>query len=132
MLSSDRYVGPGAGQPMNASIAELTEKVTSQATQIPSMYGPVYFSITPERFTVQPGDQTELAPDFSQRRPELLANEELVARIKAYTMIGDRVADAYTVLMPQHGAKRLITMLTEACDHGVENVPSAPPELVRF
>src|ERR1700689_2546352 len=117
---------------MNASIAELTEKVTNQATQIPSMYGRVDFSITPERFTVQPGDETELAPEFSQRRPELLANEDLVARIKAYTMIGDRVADAYAALIPEYGFRRLATMLEEACAHGLEKVPSAPPELVRF
>src|SRR6202789_2367004 len=117
---------------MNASITELSGKITSQATLIPSMYGPVDFSITPERFTVQPGDQTELAPEFSQRRPELLANEELVARIKAYTMIGDRVADAYAALIPEYGFRRLATMLEEACTHGLEKIPSAPPELVRF
>jgi len=117
---------------MNASIAELAEKMTTQATQIPSMYGPVDFSITPERFTVQPGDQTELAPEFSPRRPELLANEELVARIKAYTMIGDRVADAYAALIPEYGFRRLAAMLEEACTHGLEKVPSPPPELVRF
>jgi hypothetical protein len=117
---------------MNPSSTELTQKVAAQATEIPAMYGRVDFSITPERFTVTPGDRTHLAPAYLPRRPELLANAELVARIKAYTMIGDIVADAYTALMPQHGARGLITMLTEACDHGVENVPSAPPELVRF
>ena len=37
---------------MNTSITELTEKVASQAAQIPSMYGRVDFSITPERFAV--------------------------------------------------------------------------------
>jgi ER-bound oxygenase mpaB/B'/Rubber oxygenase, catalytic domain len=117
---------------MNPLITELTQKAAAQAAEIPAMYGRVDFSITPKRFTVARGDQTHLAPEFVPRRPELLANEELVARIKAYTMIGDVVADAYTALMPQHGAKRLITMLEEACEHGVESVPSAPPELVRF
>jgi hypothetical protein len=117
---------------MIPSIAELTEKAASQAALIPATYGRVDFSITPERFTVALGDQAHLAPEYVPRRPELLANEELVARIRAYTMIGDVVADGYTALMPQHGAKRLIAMLVEACDHGVESVPSAPPELVRF
>ncbi len=117
---------------MNASITQLAGKTASQASQIPSMYGRVDFSITPERFTAEPGDQTELAPESSQRRPELLANEELVARIKAYTMIGDRVADAYAALIPEYGFRRLATMLEEACAHGLESVSSAPPELVRF
>jgi hypothetical protein len=117
---------------MNASITQLAGKTASQASQIPSMYGRVDFSITPERFTAEPGDQTELAPEFSRRRPELLANEEQVARIRAYTMIGDRVADAYAALIPEYGFRRLATMLEEACAHGLERVSSAPPELVRF
>lgn len=96
------------------------------------MYGRVDFSITPERFTVAPDDRTDLAPEFSSRRLELLANEEQVARIKAYTMIGDIVADAYAALMPTFGFQRLVAMLMEACDRGVENVPTPPPELVRF
>jgi len=62
----------------------------------------------------------------------LLANEERVARIKAYTMMGDRVADAYAALMPTCGFQRLVAMLQQACDHGVEAVAAAPPELVRF
>jgi hypothetical protein len=117
---------------MIPSIAELTEKVASQAALIPAIYGRVDFSITPERFTAEAAAQTELEPAFAERRSELLANKELVARLRAYTMLGDLVADAYAALIPQHGFKRLITMLDEACDHGVESVPSAPPELVRF
>jgi hypothetical protein len=117
---------------MNTSITELSEKVAAQAAQIPSIYGRVDFSITPERYTVEPGDETELAPEFVERRPKLLANEEQVARIKAYTMHGDPVADAYAALTPQHGFHGLIVMLQDACDHGVESVPSVPPELVRF
>jgi hypothetical protein len=117
---------------MNTSIAELTAMVASQATQIPAIYGRVDFSITPERFTVAPGDETELAPDYAQRRPELLASKERVALIKAYTMHGDPVADAYAALIPQYGFQRLVAMLTEVCDRGLPSVPSAPPELVSF
>jgi hypothetical protein len=73
-----------------------------------------------------------LAPEFAERRPELLANKEKVALIKAYTMHGDPVADAFAALIPQHGFQRLVTMLTQACDRGVESAPSAPPELARF
>ena len=117
---------------MNASITQMTALDASQAAQIPSMYGRVDFSITPERFTVAPGEETELAPEFAEHRPELLANKEQVALIKAYTMHGDPVADAYAALMPQYGFQRLVEMLREACDDGLESMPSAPPELVRF
>jgi ER-bound oxygenase mpaB/B'/Rubber oxygenase, catalytic domain len=117
---------------MKTSIAVLAEKVAAQAIHIPAMYGGIDFSITPERFTATLGDQTDLAPDYAARRPNLLANEEQVARIKAYTMMGDGVADAYAALMPACGFQRLVAMLTEACDHGVECVAGAPPELVRF
>src|ERR1700678_4489908 len=117
---------------MSTSITELNDKIAVQAAQIPSIYGRVDFSITPERFAAEPGDETELAPEFGARRPELLANKEQVARIKAYTMHGDPVADAYAALTPEHGNHGLILMLQDACDHGVENVPNAPPELVGF
>jgi len=117
---------------MNMLTAELNEKVTSQATQIPAMYGRMDFSITPERFTVEPGVKTDLELEFAGRRPELLANEELVSRIRAYTMIGDHVADAYAALSPRYGFGQLVTMLQDACDYGLEDVPSTPVELVRF
>ena len=68
---------------MSTSITELNDKIAVQAAQIPSIYGRVDFSVTPERFAAEPDDQTELAPEFSARRPELLANAELVARLKA-------------------------------------------------
>jgi len=117
---------------MTTSITELTATVASQAAQIPSMYGRVDFSVTPERFTVAPGDETEIAPEYAERRPELLAGKERVALIKAYTMHGDPVADAYAALIPQYGFQRLVAMLKEACDRGLDSVPSAPPELVSF
>jgi hypothetical protein len=116
---------------MNTSIAELKESVARQAAEIPATYGRVDFSITPERFTAEPDAQTELAPEFAERRPELLANKEKVALIKAYTMHGDPVADAFAALIPQHGFQRLVTMLTQACDRGggrakPERAPSEP------
>src|ERR1700735_4987028 len=117
---------------MTVPSTEFTKKLSAQAEQIPSMYGRVDFSITPERFTVAPGDETELEPEFAARRPALLANQENVARIKTYTMRGDLVADAYAALIPEYGFQRLVTMLQDACNHGLEKVPAAPPELVRF
>ncbi len=117
---------------MNSPAMESAGKATAQATQIPSMYGHVDFSITPERFTVEIGGQSDLAEEFSAWRPQLLANEKQVARIKAYTMMGDLVADACAALIPEYGFQRLVKMLEQACDHGLESVPSAPPALVRF
>ena len=117
---------------INTAISELTAADAAQATQIPAIYGRVDFSVTPERFTDAPGDETELAPDEAARRPELLADKARVALIKAYTMHGDPVADAYAALIPQYGFQRLVTMLKDACDHGLEGTPPAPPELVRF
>jgi ER-bound oxygenase mpaB/B'/Rubber oxygenase, catalytic domain len=117
---------------MNNPTTELPALLATEAAQIPSMYGRVDFSITPERFTVEQDAVSELGPEVLQRRVELLANEELVARIKAYTMHGDPVADAYAALIPKYGFHRLATMLEEACDRGLESTPSAPPELVQL
>ena len=44
-------------------------------------------------------------------------------------MLGDAVADAYAALLPEVGFQRLVEMLDEACDHGVDAVADAPPEL---
>src|ERR1700733_4630067 len=112
---------------MRTSITGLNAPVANQAVRSQSMYGGVGFSITPERFTLAPGDETEIAPEYAERRPELLANKQRVALIKAYTMHGDPVADAYAALIPQHGFQKLVTMLKEVCDGGLKSVPSAPP-----
>ena len=50
--------------------------------------------------------------------------------MRAYTMLGDTVADAYAALMPKYGFRPLVSMLQHACDHGVESMRDAPPELV--
>jgi hypothetical protein len=52
--------------------------------------------------------------------------------VRAYTMLGDIVADAYAALAPTNGHRRLIDMLRAACERGVEQVEGAPPELVAF
>ena len=52
--------------------------------------------------------------------------------IRAYTFMGDRVADPYAALMPKYGFKRLIEMVDQACRHGIESVADAPPELRGF
>jgi hypothetical protein len=88
------------------SIDILARKVAAQATDVPSIYGRVDFSITPERFAAERSDQSELASEFAGRRAELLVDEERVAIIKAYTMRGDPVADAYAALIRISAAGR--------------------------
>ncbi len=117
---------------MTTSITTLTQEVSRQASDIPTMYAGVNFSLSPERFTTEPGEQTQLDPAFLQRRPALLANEERVAVTKIFTMHGDPVADAYAALMPKYGFHRLSMMLGEACDKGLSEIKDAPVELTRF
>ena len=104
----------------------------AQRARIPVMYGQADFSLVPERFTQEPSDQSSLPGRFAKRRARLLENTERVALMRAYTMLGDSVADAYAALLPQLGGRRLVSMLEEACAKGVDRVPNAPPELIAF
>ncbi|MDF1630292.1 MAG: oxygenase MpaB family protein [Alcanivoracaceae bacterium] len=118
---------------MVMSLEELRAKVAAQKTLIPSLYGDVDFSITPERFTDDLADECALPGRFARKyRPKLLADRDRIERARAYTMLGDTVADAYAALIPQFGFRRLIGMLTEACDKGVDKVEGAPQELIDF
>ena len=114
------------------SIDELRARVHAQKERVPAIYGNVDFSAIPERFADAPGDETTLSGSYVEERPRLLADRERMEFIRAYTMMGDNVADAYAALMREYGFRRLVDMLTEACDRGVENVKDAPPELAAF
>ena len=114
------------------ALDNLWARVESQRERVPAMYGKVDFRAIPERFTATPGDATALSGKYDRDRDALLADADRVEFIRAYTMIGDVTADAYAALMREHGFRALVDMLTNACDHGVENVPGAPPELVAF
>lgn len=115
------------------SLDALRAKVENQKTLIPSLYGDIDFSMTPERFTDDIGDTSLLPADFARRyRAGILADSERVERARLYTLLGDNVADAYAALAPQYGMRKLINMLKQACDEGVEQVEDAPQELVNF
>ncbi|HAC58003.1 MAG TPA: DUF2236 domain-containing protein, partial [Rhodobiaceae bacterium] len=115
------------------SLAALEARVAAQRERLPQMYGKVDFSITPERFAGELDDKSmQLNEGDRAARERLLSNPETVARARAYTMLGDATADAYAALMPEYGFRPLVSMLTQACDKGVENVPDAPPELIAF
>jgi len=112
--------------------AALQDRVRSQASALPEIYGRIDFANAPERFTVDMSDTSSLRGPFKDRRESLLADTDHVALIKAYTMIGDAVADAYAALMPQHGFKKLVDMLKLCCESGIDAVPDAPPQLRAF
>jgi hypothetical protein len=117
---------------MPASIAELREKVAAQRDRVPAMYGKVDFTTTPERFCTDLCVRSLLDTRGTAKRAKVLADKDLLERLRAYTMLGDTVADAYAALGPQLGFRKLIQMLTEACDKGLQSVVEAPPELVAF
>lgn len=111
----------------------LKAQVLEQKTRIPSLYGDVDFSIVPERFAGSPADKSLLPAKYARKyRGDILADKERMERALAYTMLGDVVADAYAALMPEYGFRRLIQMLTVACEKGLDAVPDAPRELVDF
>jgi hypothetical protein len=114
------------------TLEELRTKVASQKTNLPELYGDVDFSIVPERFADELVVENAPSAAFTEMRPKILADTQRLERMRAYTMLGDGVADAYAALMPKYGFRKLVGMLTEACDRGVENVADAPPQLVAF
>ncbi len=109
---------------MSTPLDRVRAKVAAQKTLLPALYGDIDFDATPERFTDDP------AQSVAKRLKKDALDPDKVALIKAYTMLGDVVCDAYAGLMPKYGFRPLIQMLTTACDQGIEAVPDAPPELV--
>ncbi len=121
------------GPTMTTPIAAVRTRVELQKTRLPQMYGDIDFTLRPERFTTDiDGAERSIRPKLDLERPRLLADTERVALIEAYTMLGDNVADAYAALIPEHGFRRLVEMLDQACDGGVDSVEGAPPELRAF
>lgn len=110
---------------MTASLDRVHERIQYQKSALPVMYGNVDFSVVPERFTDDVADST--MSKYAHVFPPV--PEEMIERVKAYSMLGDVTADAYAALMGQYGFRKLITMLQTACDKGIDAVPDAPPEL---
>lgn len=118
---------------MATPLQELQQQVLAQKERIPSLYGEVDFGRTPYRFTCDPKEKSMLPRRLERKyRGDLLADEERVERARAYTMLGDVVADAYAALLPEYGFRRLVDMLKLACDQGLQAVPEAPQELRDF
>ena len=113
---------------MSAALEQVRARVASQKSRLPSLYGQIDFDRMPERFTEDASQAI-----VKDRAPMGVAMTDYeLELVRAYTMLGDIVADAYAALMPTYSFRRLIDMLREACDRGVEHVDGAPPELVAF
>jgi hypothetical protein len=110
----------------------IWDEVLAQKVKVPALWAGFDFDVKPERFTTDPAAKSTLAPTLEGYRQDILANTELVERLRAYSMMGDVTADSYAALMTRYKFHELIGMLTTACDKGVQAVPDAPPELAAF
>ena len=113
---------------MTPALEQVRARVASQKTLLPELYGRIDFDRLPERWTEDASQAI-----VKDRAPGGVAMTDYeLELVRAYTMLGDVVADAYAALMPKIPFRRLIDMLQAACAHGVENVDGAPPELGAF
>lgn len=118
---------------MTQGLEALRAQVRHQKDLVPSLYGDVDFDMVPERFTDDVSVPSALAGKLEKRfRKHILADKEKIETAKAYTMLGDNVADAFAALMPKYGFRPLIEMLKQACDQGIDSVENPPEELKNF
>jgi hypothetical protein len=108
---------------------QIWAQVRSQAEITPAIFGNVDFDTIPERLVIEPGQPHDLGPGQDELRERVLAMPGIADLMRAYTFMGDRLADPYAALMPEYGFKKLVDMLVQACDHGIDSVPDAPKEL---
>ncbi len=113
---------------MNSAVERARERIVAQKTRLPAMFAKVDFDRDPERFTRDP------APSISPTRDAfgVKVTDDDLDLVRAYTMLGDEVGDAYAMLMPKFGFRGLVDMLVAACDRGVETIEGAPDQLVAF
>ena len=113
---------------MPTALEQVRTRVAAQKTLLPELYGQIDFDRLPERWTEDASQAI-----VKDRAPMGVAMTDYeLELVRAYTMLGDIVADAYAALMPRIPFRRLIDLLHQACAQGVERVEGAPPELVAF
>ncbi len=117
---------------MSTQASLYADSVLQQAADIPEIYGEVDFTTVPERLDHDASVDDERFTTIGAAITRVFDRPELMETIRNATMSGDGVADSYAALIPQHGARALIDMLDTACEHGVDAVENAPPELVAF
>jgi len=114
------------------TVAHFAPQVLAQQSLVPAIYGAIDFQRYPERYVVEQQISSRMPRRYRGYAQRALDNPELVECIRNYTMMGDKVADAYAALIPQYGFRQLVELLERACDHGLDAVHDAPPELTAF
>ncbi|CAN5187451.1 oxygenase MpaB family protein [soil metagenome] len=113
---------------MTPAVQRAHDRIAAQRTQLPMMYGAVDLEHQPERFT----DDASVAVVTDRAPMGVTVTAEDIELVRAYTLLGDAVADAYAALIPQYGFRGLVDRLVLACERGLSAVEDAPPELVAF
>ena len=108
------------------------DSVTAQRNDIPGIYGEVDFRVVPERLDIDAHVDDERFAESREAVRRVFDDPALLETVRGYTMLGDRVVDAYAALIPEYGFQKLVEMLDAACEHGVDSVEKAPRELVNF
>jgi len=108
------------------------DRVVRQRDETPGIYGSVDFSIVPERLDVDAAPDDQRFVKIRDAVDRVFGQPALIESVRNYTMTGDRVADAYAALIPEHGLRTLVAMLDEACERGIDQLDDPPAELVEF
>jgi len=112
--------------------AIYADSVVQQRIAVPLIYGDVDFSILPQRY-ISDADISKIpGKRYKQYAQRAISDPARMEIMRNYTMMGDKVADAYAALIPEFGFRTLVTMLEEACDNGIQSVANAPEELTAF
>lgn len=106
------------------------DRVARQREEIPQVYGEVDFSIVPERYDADAAVDDERFASMRRAVERVFDEPGTMRVIRDATMTGDRPADAYAALIPEHGFRRLVEMLEVACSQGLDAVDDPPAELV--
>lgn len=117
---------------MTIETQTYADRVMRQRDDVPGIYGEVDFSIVPERLDRDASVDDARFAKVHDAVARVFDQPALLETVRDYTMTGDRPADAYAALIPEHGFRALVDMLDAACERGVENVDNAPPELIDF
>ncbi len=117
---------------MNMNATAYPDRVMQQRDANPVMYGEVDFSTVPERLDVEARVDDARFAEMRSAVRRVFAKPDLIETVRGYTMLGDRVVDAYAALIPEYGFQKLGAMLDTACEQGIEAVEDAPAELIDF
>jgi hypothetical protein len=100
----------------------------------PDIYNNINLDIQPERFRTE----VDSLPNGMFRaidtkvHERFLQDKDEVELYRQLTLMGDPIADAFACKFDELGFARARAMLDKALDEGIEAVPDAPEELIRF